>query len=148
MHEEHAASQIFNDILKRKADRMFYGYCFEEVNGKYMPPVKLDGPQEAWNYVRLQRLFFPEIRIVDHSDITNVHSKNGKIVFPIQWTLMECMSDLEELGDDQFNAEEYSIYLKSIGLTLQQPLESREQAQGLVEEHYKKIQPNHTNELR
>lgn len=60
---------------------MFLGYCFNR-DGKYGQPVFLDTPQEAFDYVMLQKDRFPEVKVTDLDDYIVLHAKDGKIVFP------------------------------------------------------------------
>lgn len=64
---------------------MFYGYCFPEENGWHTPKVRLDSPEEVWNYLQLQKQMFEEVRITDEDDFTVAHALRGKIVFPPEW---------------------------------------------------------------
>ncbi len=70
-------------------DETFFGYCFLKVDGEHCPKVTLNGPQEVWNYVQLQKKIFPEVRITDTGDACVVQAINGKIVFPPQWAEMD-----------------------------------------------------------
>jgi hypothetical protein len=70
---------------------MFYGYCFIEKDGWHTPAVKLEQPENVWEYVNLQKHLFPEIRITDEDDFCVVQALDGKIAFPPEWVEMERM---------------------------------------------------------
>jgi hypothetical protein len=61
---------------------MFYGYCFLKVNGQYTPKVKLNHPEEAFNYCHLQSRIFPEVRIADEDDFTVMRVVNHILYIP------------------------------------------------------------------
>lgn len=64
---------------------MFYGYCFPKEDEWHTPKLKLDSQEAVWNYLRLQKKIFEEVRITDEDDYIVAHALRGKIVFPPEW---------------------------------------------------------------
>lgn len=57
----------------------FKGFCLMS-DGKWTPPVTLNGAHEVVRYVNLQKVFAKEVRIVDSEDYVVMQAINGRIV--------------------------------------------------------------------
>jgi hypothetical protein len=63
---------------------MYYGYCFVAIGGAYTPKVRLETPEQCFEYCKLQSQLFPEIMITDKDDFCIMHVRNHvlKVPFP------------------------------------------------------------------
>lgn len=63
----------------------FQGYRFLEKGGRYYAPVRLEGAEQAFAFVKTFMEHYPELRMTDSSDTIVVQALDGKTVFPAEW---------------------------------------------------------------
>lgn len=60
---------------------MFKAYPMTR-DGRRLPGVKLDTPEEIWRYFKVQSKINPTVVVVDEMDMVVAKMENGKLVFP------------------------------------------------------------------
>lgn len=81
-------SQIrpFGALDVREQDPEYSGYSFLP-DGRYAAGVWLAGPEEAWEYVRMQKDYQYRVMICDRDDFAVLEIQEGKLLFPDEETI-------------------------------------------------------------